>query len=33
MYESVAPTNFAALLIGGITIHRFASKFKNSSVI
>jgi ATP-dependent exoDNAse (exonuclease V) alpha subunit len=32
-YESLAPTNLAALLIGGITIHRFASKFKKSSVI
>ena len=32
-FESVAPTNLAALLIGGITIHRFTSKFKKSSVI
>ncbi len=32
-YESVAPTNLSALLIGGTTIHRFASKIKKQSVI
>ena len=31
--ESVAPTNLSALLIGGITIHRFASKLKKYSMI
>ena len=32
-FESLAPTNVASLLIGGITIHRFVSRLKKSSII